>query len=137
MSQHESINFLMYKDHMTSTVAFARDIIRYCFILNGAAATAIMAAGMAFSMKWALLCFGLGAFLSSAACTIAYLYQHSVTMSWQENVIGRGSQEKGGFRYAAFILLCISLLCFFGGGIIFAKGHVFISACSFVNNSNL
>ena len=136
MSHHESPNFLMYKDHMISTVAFARDIIRYCFILNGAAATAIMAAGMSFSMKWVLLSFAVGAFFSSVACELAYLYQHSVTMSWQKDVIGCGSQEKMWLRKAAFILLCFSLFCFFPGGYLFATGCTFISPCSFATSSN-
>ncbi len=41
-SIENDIRFLMYKEHMASTVSFAKDIVRFAFILNGAAGSAYL-----------------------------------------------------------------------------------------------
>ncbi len=70
-------------------------------------------------MKMSLICFGLGALLATIGAAFAYLYQHSVTMSWQKDLLHHGSGECLIYRTCAFVVLICSLCSFAVGGIFY------------------
>jgi protein-S-isoprenylcysteine O-methyltransferase Ste14 len=71
----------LFKQSNQAAIDFARNALSYLFLLNGAAAAALLAQG-AFWFKMTACLFAMGALFSIFAFTLAYLHMKAAAYSW-------------------------------------------------------
>ncbi len=74
---------IMYREHIGGALSLAKDVLRGCFFLNGAAVTAILASSKIDSLLIAAMCFSFGAFSAIIASACAYIYQFNIARTWK------------------------------------------------------
>lgn len=114
---------IMYREHIGGALSLAKDVLRGCFLLNGAAVTAILASSKIDSLLIAAICFSFGAFSAIIASTCAYIYQFNIARTWK---IFISNNDKDKFIYHEkdrkyAMIFSIASLSFFIIGVIISS----------------
>lgn len=104
----------LYIEHIKSCADFSKELVRYCFLINGAAVTAIIASDKFIDFKFPVFIFSIGAFFAVIGGAIAYYYQNRVAYSWKRYMTNKDTKEKeiDLFWKASFAFLLLSMLTF-------------------------
>ena len=101
--------------HYELAIGLAKEALKALLILNGGAATALIAltdrSADSADYSTAILSFGLGAFFATLAMTVAYLSQLNYANHLFDDGMGADSYKRHGFfQYTAIITVLASLL---------------------------